>query len=212
MQLSEIVRRPLFGTLIGFASLVSGCASAASPLAAKKTECLMVRDAMISTDAVSDSASPKAALDKANYGHQIKSGKTYVASIRVYEDDGSGADAAIFQKVTLELQDQTLDEISKSSRDLTVRKGFLTKGGVGFIHKGEYWRSIEYPKSIRLHSAAEGMTLTLSGVLSAKKESDQTTQQVALNISCPIRLVRVGDLNPWTGKVGTDWNSFAPQN
>jgi hypothetical protein len=52
--------------------------------------------------------------------------------------------------------------------------------------------------------------LIVKSTFMARSAADSEPKEVVVDSTCPIRTVRVSDLDPWTGRVGVGWGSFTP--
>jgi len=146
-------------------------------------------------------------LRKANSGHEIIFGRSEVVAFREFKDY-PGIDSQVFTKVTLQLPAGAFD--SKSDTEINVVHSYYTNGSTGFFHRGEFWTAQDFVRKVAFTRSSGGLVVTLNATFAAKKAVGGDAKHVTLNYSCAVRSVSVGQLNPWEGKVGTDFNSFAP--
>ena len=179
--------------------------------AVTRMDCLLISNAQIALHQTSKPAAASAAqLSAANFGHEIEKGSDYVLALRRYDDDGSGVDSAHFSKTTLQLDAAKLDIALNQTVRISVSGGYYTEGGVGFIHRGEYWRAHEPIAQIDLARTKSGLTAMVEGTFVAVHALDSTRKDVALELTCPVQIISVDELGLWEGRVGADWGSFAP--
>jgi hypothetical protein len=179
------------------------------PGAQDKIDCLLIERAQIKLPKKTAGGLPK--LEYANYGHEVVWGKGYVFAVRRFSDDGSGPDSAIFEKITLGISDVKI-ELNTIKTRLNIIRGYYSRGGVGFVSRGDYWRSTNpnpIPQ-IEIFKTADGLSARVSASVHVTFVSSKEYKDVRVEISCPVRTVKVSELGPWEGKSGTSWNSFAP--
>jgi len=179
------------------------------PTAQDKIDCLLIEKAHIKLPKKSLDYLPK--LDYANYGHEIGRGKGYVFAVRRFSDDGAGPDSPVFEKITLSLV-ATEIEPKTTLTQLGVSNGYYSQGRVGFIARGDYWRSTNpnpIPQ-ITIINTADGLSAQISASIHIAFVSSKEDKNVRVEISCPVRTARVSQLGPWDGQPGTSWDSFAP--
>lgn len=146
----------------------------------------------------------------ANYGHQIEAGSFSVLSIRVLEDDERGVDSELFSKTTLEIDHVPQDIPVGQGTEVKVLRSYYTKGSAGFIPKGQYFWANDALHEIRLKRDIDGYGLTVNADVQATNAKNGRTQIFHLGFDCQLNKRPLSDLGPWEGKVGTNWNSFAP--
>ena len=194
-----------------FGVLWHGCAQSEEPQA-RRIDCLLVPNAQIASDESESKAAQtqEARLRAANSGHQIKKGRFYVLAVRQYQDDNKGVDSARFAKTTLQLTDASLEVADGQTRDFHVSDGYYSEGGVGFVHRGEYWLARNPISHISATSTTGGLTIRLQQQFVAKHASTGREKGVQIDLTCQAHTASVDSLGPWEGRAGTDWTSFAP--
>jgi hypothetical protein len=177
---------------------------AESPLT--KLDCLAADKAGIKLEQFRE-PSAQAYLRKANSGHEIIVGRSAVVAFREFKDN-PGVDSQVFTKVTLELPSGAFD--SNADTEMNVVHSYYTSGSTGFIHRGEFWTAQDFVRKVALTRSSGGLVVTPNATFAATKAVGGDAKNVTLNYSCAVRSVNVGQLNPWEGKVGADFSSFAP--
>jgi hypothetical protein len=193
-----------------FSAVNSAHAAPSSDQPRRNIVCLLVEHSDISPSR--KVKPPMFYLALANYGHEVQLGKNLVFVLREFRDDGDGVDSAHFEKLTLRLVHDVANNDFASGEPVGVTSGYYTEGGVGFIHKGAYWRanSTNPIRQITFVRTANGIDAEIKAIFEATYESDKSKKVVKLDVRCPVRRSSVNLLSPWEGKPGHDWNSFAP--
>lgn len=179
----------------------------------EKIDCFIITSAKIirsDPEKSKDGRSKEKFLQLANSGHQIKNGGLNIFAIRKFEDNGKGVDVQEFSKVTLELKDEISNLLIDDQKYFDVSRGYFSYGNVGFIHKGNYWLAHNPIRAIKIARTKNGMIATIKSKFIATNAADLTKKNMTIDVSCPVRLMKVKNLDSWEGAVGTGWDSFAP--
>lgn len=188
-------------------------ASEVTGLPSTKLECFLVPNARIvlpTADSSSELKSLQSTMNAANYGHEITDGTSYVFALRKYEDDGTGPDAGVFTKLTLTFKSADVHLSDGQTKPYDVSSGFYVQGSTGFVGKREYWQAKNAVPQISMTKGLEGLTASVHASFIAAHAAPSEKKEVVLDLKCPVRTASVKELGPWEGKVGTDWESFAP--
>ena len=188
-------------------------ASEITGLPSTKLECLIVPKARIAlplAGASSGLTSSQSTLNAANYGQEIADGTSNVFVLRKYYDRGTGPDAGVFTKLTLVLKSTEVHLSDGQTKSYDVASGFYVEGGVGYVDDGEYRRARNPVSQISIARGSEGLTASLHATFTAEHARSSEKKEIVLDLKCPVRMASVKELGPWEGKVGTDWESFAP--
>jgi len=134
-----------------------------------------------------------------------------VLIIRQFRDDSTAVDAAQFLKVTLAVESVNLEIDEDEAMLVPVVDGYYVHGGVGFIHKGQYWQAQRPLSEISIRRIEDVLNVTLHATFSARFVATGESKQLTLDVTCDAPVKTVGVLTPWEGKPGASWESFAPR-
>lgn len=212
-MLQEVIRQlARAAMLIAACSISSEVVAVDHPLISSRDDCLLVTNGEVATHnerrRSREVGVPE--LERANAGHEIQAGHSLVFVLRQYRDDGRGPDSAKFAKTTLTLLPKVIDLAVGQDERIAVSAGAYTEGGVGFIHRGRYWRAKDPVSKIAMKRTAEGLFAEIHTTFLAERASDHKTRTIHLDVTCTVRNATPRDLDPWEGKVGAGWESFAP--
>jgi hypothetical protein len=196
--------------VLAFSAVDSADAAPSADQSRRNRVCLLVEHADISPSRKVKPAMRYLAL--ANYGHEVQVGKNLVFVLREFKDGGEGVDSAHFEKLTLRLAHDMENNDVALGKPVGVTTGYYTEGGVGFINRGAYWRanSTNPIRQINFVRTTSGIDAEINATFETTYESDKSKKEVKIEVRCPVRRSSVSLLNPWEGKPGFDWNSFAP--
>lgn len=201
--------RGFFGAGPVVAMVVLSATALAGPVSTR-TDCLLVTDADIKLEGGATTDSADGFLRMANNGHEITAGRSRVLLFRRFEDDNRGVDSQIWTKITMDLPLYPAD-LGSATR-MAVRRSYYSAGSTGFIDKGYFWTARDPIQYVDLVMKAGELMVTLKATFVAKSPARAQTKEIAIDSTCPVQTVKISDLDPWTGRVGVGWSSFAPNN
>jgi hypothetical protein len=176
-----------------------------------KVQCVLVENAQIARQRVVNEGK----FGRANHGHQIAPGVRSVLAIRVYEDDGSGADAQVFKKATFEFKEIPHAIAEGEEVTVNVLRSYYAEGSSGWVADGGYSWATNPFHQILIRRNIDGLHINLKSIIEATNESPfakkRRKERINVDVQCPIRRQAVMELTPWVGRVGTNWLSFYMQ-
>jgi hypothetical protein len=179
-----------------------------NPYARDLVECVLVHQGKIASAGVSGRKGMPATVTEANVGHVIVQGGSPVFAYRRFHDDGSGVDAAMFEKGTWVLQGF---ELSKG-KAIQTQGGTFTAGGVGFLGRGDYWHAKDVAASISFRRTPTGLEAKLHAEFEVRFASSSDVKVLTLDSSCVVVEKDAAQLSAWEGRAPTSHDSFAPRN
>jgi hypothetical protein len=191
--------------LLGGLFLLATATASGLPLPTK-VQCVLVENAQISRKHLAKEGS----FGRANYGHQIAAGGKSVLAIRVYEDDGKGPDAQIFNKATLEFNSPPAITVGEKVT-LNVLRSHYSKGASAWVEQGGYVWATNPFSHVQLRRDDNGLRATLKGNFDAANPSNSSrrgSEKIQVDIECPVQKQDVSELSSWIGWVGTNRASF----
>lgn len=166
-------------------------------------DCLMVENASI----LRRGLHAEGEFGMANLGHQIYPGPNMVLAIRAWEDSGH-IDSRHFLKATVEFSPAVL--VVGKRKTFKVLRSYYSEGSAGHVAGGAYSWALNPFESVRISRSWWRVDVTLDATIAVTNVADGTSEQRKILRSCPVKGRYVWQLDEWEGKVGTDWNSFSP--
>lgn len=207
----QTVMRLLLGVICAIS--LPGCSALASEIVgapSTKQECLIVPKARLVFPPVGKSPEFEIKMSEANTGHQIAEGTSTVFVFRRYEDSGKGPDSGTFTKLTLVLKSDGIHLSDGQTKRYDASDGFFITGNDGFVANGGYSRATNAIAPITVTRESGKLNASLQKMFIAEDGRSSKKKEVGLSFTCTVRMASVKELDSWEGKVGTDWESFAP--
>lgn len=173
-------------------------------------QCILVEKAKIARA----SLAKEGKFGRANLGHQIIAGTKSVLAIRIYEGENGPVDSQSFEKATVEFE-MLADAHIGEEATVNVLRSYYANGSSGWVHKGEYWWAENPFPRVHFRRDSRGLHATLKSTVNATyaaKIFPRPPETISVDVTCRVRKLPVLQLTPWTGRAGTDWLSFYPQN
>jgi hypothetical protein len=197
--------KSLFSTFLVVA--LACCSSQQLAQAGGKSDCVIVRNADISTSPSPGIGGYEDNMLAANAGHQVGSGTRTVLLIRVFKEEPGVVDSQNFTKITGYLPVGIESGANEILKDFSFSSGWS-----GFVYKGDFWSSRNFYLSVDSASGMprSGGVIRLSGSANAYNSYRKESKEFRIELSCHLVERALVGLSPWMGGEGDAWGSFYP--
>jgi hypothetical protein len=210
METTSLKKRALKRLILMVPMLVVAAPIAARPVTPSvNVQCVLVENAKIAQRPLA----LEGKFGLANQGHQIAPGTRNVLAIRIFDDPDRGPDSETFKKATLELELAPHVEVGFEVAVNVLRSNYVD-GASGWVARGGYWWAKNPFHRVQFRRDPNGLNATLKQEIrmtDGENVSPRPPQLFLVNFTCPVRKSEVIQLTPWTGRVGTGYLSFYPQ-